>query len=81
MKAVDDPILAFIFVDDMLRQPRDKESDAFRSAVISRIPDLLKLNRLQYNSTMFVIHIQAGFSRDEVHSMPAPNCLTIYFRG
>lgn len=62
MKAVDEPILAFVYVDDMLRQLRGKESDDFRSAIISRIPDLLKLNRLQYNSTMFVIHIQAGFS-------------------
>lgn len=52
MKAVDDPILAFIFVDDMLRQLIDKESDAFRSAVISRIPDLFKLNR---EGTFFLI--------------------------
>ncbi|MCD7459407.1 hypothetical protein HAX54_040864 [Datura stramonium] len=51
LKAVDEPILAFVFVDDMLRQLRGKESDSFRSAVISQIPDLLKLNRLQYNST------------------------------
>lgn len=62
MKAVDEPILAFIFIDSMLRQPRGKESDAFRSAVISRIPDLLKLNRLLYNSTKLVLHSQAGFS-------------------
>ncbi|XP_055810838.1 uncharacterized protein LOC129880699 isoform X2 [Solanum dulcamara] len=71
MKAVDDRILAFIFVDEMLRQPRDEQSDAFRSAVISRIPDLLKLNR-EGTFLLIVNHFgeESDYILDQLRSNP-----------
>ena len=47
MKDVDEPVHAFSFINHMLSQLRDTESAAFRSAVISRIPELLNLSRLE----------------------------------
>lgn len=79
MKAVDEPILAFVFVDDMLRQLRGKESDAFRSAVISRIPDLLKLNR---EGTLFLIVNHFGEESDYILSQlrSNPESLFLYLK-
>ncbi|KAM3247330.1 vacuolar protein sorting-associated protein 8 [Capsicum annuum] len=79
VKAVDEPILAFVFVDDMLRQLRGKESDAFRSAVISRIPDLLKLNR---EGTFFLIVSHLGEERDYILSQlrSNPESLFLYLK-
>ncbi|XP_009594307.1 uncharacterized protein [Nicotiana tomentosiformis] len=79
MKAVDEPILAFIFIDSMLRQPRGKESDAFRSAVISRIPDLLKLNR---EGTFFLIVNHLGEEKDYILSQlrSNPESLFLYLK-
>ncbi|XP_060213188.1 uncharacterized protein LOC132640575 [Lycium barbarum] len=79
MKAVDEPILAFIFVDDMLRQLRGKESDTFRSAVISRIPDLLKLNR---EGAFFLIVNHFGEERDYILSQlrSNPESLFLYLK-
>lgn len=45
MKATDEPVLTFSFIHIMLKQLSEEERDAFESAVISRIPDLLKLSR------------------------------------
>ncbi|XP_057778554.1 uncharacterized protein LOC130997300 [Salvia miltiorrhiza] len=45
IKATQEPIHAFSFIYDMLRQLGNAESDAFESAVISRVPDLVKLSR------------------------------------
>ncbi|CAN4126445.1 unnamed protein product [Withania somnifera] len=70
MKAVDEPILAFIFVDDMLRKLRGKESDTFRSAVISRIPDLLNLNR---EGTFLLIVSHFGEESDYILSQMRSN--------
>ncbi|KAJ8566117.1 hypothetical protein K7X08_030594 [Anisodus acutangulus] len=79
MQAVDEPILAFVFVDDMLRQLRGKESDTFRSAVISRIPDLLKLNR---EGTFFLIVNHFGEESDYILSQlrSYPESLFLYLK-
>lgn len=45
MKATHEPIFAFSFIYDTLRLLANEEYEAFESAVISRIPDLLKLSR------------------------------------
>ncbi|XP_073130734.1 uncharacterized protein [Henckelia pumila] len=45
MKIANEPIHAFSFIHDMLRLLRTEEYDTFESAVISSIPDLIKLSR------------------------------------
>ncbi|KAF9600812.1 hypothetical protein IFM89_012551 [Coptis chinensis] len=45
MKDLDEPIHAFSFINSMLLQLRDAESVSFRSAVITRIPELFNLSR------------------------------------
>lgn len=45
IKATQEPIHAFSFIYDMLKLLGNEESDAFESAIISRIPDLVKLSR------------------------------------
>lgn len=52
IKATLEPIHAFSFIYDMLRQFDNEEHDAFESAVISRIPDLIKLSRLCFYYNM-----------------------------
>ncbi|KAL6495612.1 hypothetical protein OROGR_030175 [Orobanche gracilis] len=52
MKMIHEPIYAFSFIHDRLRLLSTEEFDAFESAVISRIPDLLKLSR---EGTYFLI--------------------------
>lgn len=45
MKDADEPVHAFSFIDGLLLQLNEIESAAFRSAVISRIPELVILSR------------------------------------
>ena len=45
MKDVDEPVHAFSFIDRVLLQLSETESTAFRSAIISRIPELVTLSR------------------------------------
>lgn len=45
MKDVGEPIHAFSFINGTLVQLSDNECAAFRSAVISRIPELVGLSR------------------------------------
>lgn len=45
MKDAVEPIHAFSFINKILLQLSDDECAAFRSAVISRIPELFDLNR------------------------------------
>lgn len=45
MKDAAEPIHAFAFINKILLRLTDKERAAFRSAVISRIPELFDLNR------------------------------------
>lgn len=52
MKDVDEPIHAFSFIHDTLLQLTDNEYAAFRSAVISRIPELICLSR---EATFFLV--------------------------
>ncbi|KAL1562189.1 vacuolar protein sorting-associated protein 8 isoform X2 [Salvia divinorum] len=52
IKSIQEPVYAFSFIYDMLRLLDNEESDAFKSAVISRIPDLVKLSR---EATYFLI--------------------------
>ncbi|KAK3004785.1 hypothetical protein RJ639_020124, partial [Escallonia herrerae] len=71
MKDVDEPIHAFSFIDHTLRQPSNSERDAFQSAVISRIPDLVKLCR---EATFFLVldHFNGDSQHilSELHSHP-----------
>ncbi|PIN18586.1 hypothetical protein CDL12_08740 [Handroanthus impetiginosus] len=53
MKAAHEPIYAFSFIHAMLKLLNNEESDAFESAVISRIPNLVKLSR---EGTYFLIN-------------------------
>ena len=48
MKDAAEPIHAFAFINKTLGQLTDDECAAFRSAVISRIPELFGLNRYSY---------------------------------
>ncbi|KAG6395277.1 hypothetical protein SASPL_145919 [Salvia splendens] len=52
IKAIQEPVYAFSFIYEMLRLLDGEESDAFESAVISRIPYLVKLSR---EATYFLI--------------------------
>ncbi|CAH9089153.1 unnamed protein product [Cuscuta epithymum] len=52
IKSVDEPIHAFSFIHSMLQQLRNKEADAFQYAVMSRIPDLVKISR---EETFFIV--------------------------
>ncbi|KAL5792140.1 hypothetical protein ACOSP7_000734 [Xanthoceras sorbifolium] len=52
MKDTDEPIHAFSFINDTLVQLSDDEYAAFRSAVISRIPELVCLSR---EGTFFLV--------------------------
>lgn len=45
MKDADEPIHAFSFISYTLLKLDGKESDAFQSTIMSRIPDLVKLSR------------------------------------
>lgn len=51
IKAKQEPVYAFSFIYNMLSLLDNEERDAFESAVISRIPDLVKLSRLCFYST------------------------------
>ncbi|XP_057981031.1 uncharacterized protein LOC131166457 isoform X2 [Malania oleifera] len=51
-KDVDEPIHAFAFINNTLLQLSDAESAAFRSAVISQIPELVNLSR---EGTFFMV--------------------------
>ncbi|KAM1019622.1 hypothetical protein ACFX13_041699 [Malus domestica] len=52
MKDVEEPIHAFSFINKTLLQLTDKECAAFRSEIISRIPELFYLNR---EGTFFLV--------------------------
>lgn len=71
MKATDEPILAFSFIHVMLQQLDEKERDAFESAVISRIPDLLKLSR-EGTYLLILVHLsgQSQYILSELRSHP-----------
>ncbi|XP_020519433.1 uncharacterized protein LOC18428491 isoform X2 [Amborella trichopoda] len=45
MKEIDEPIHAFAFISNTLLQMRDNDSSDFRQAVVTRIPELVKLSR------------------------------------
>lgn len=47
MKDVEEPIHAFAFINRTLMELSNSEQTEFRGVVISRIPELLNLNRLQ----------------------------------
>lgn len=48
MNDLNEPIHAFAFINNMLLQLKDVEASSFQSAVISRIPELVKLSRYGY---------------------------------
>ncbi|KAL9241261.1 hypothetical protein vseg_015392 [Gypsophila vaccaria] len=45
MKDVDEPVYAFSFIDGLFLKLNETESTTLRSTVISRIPELVILNR------------------------------------
>lgn len=45
MKDVDEPVHAFSFINKVFSELTDKDHTAIRSAVLSRIPDLVELSR------------------------------------
>ncbi|XP_031251024.1 vacuolar protein sorting-associated protein 8 homolog [Pistacia vera] len=79
MKDFDEPIHAFSFINDKLVQLTDKERAAFRSAVISRIPELVGLSR---EGTFFLVIDQ--FSNEASHILSElrshPKSLFLYLK-
>lgn len=61
MKDVDEPIHAFSYIDNLLRQQSDKRPDSLETAVISRIPDLILLSRLQHRLSFFLLSQMLNF--------------------
>ncbi|XP_052171048.1 uncharacterized protein LOC127787181 [Diospyros lotus] len=80
MKDFDEPIHAFSFINDTLQKPSDTEADSFRSAVISRIPDLITLSR----EGTFLLVID-HFSTESQHILselePHPKSLFLYLKA
>ncbi|KAJ4847458.1 hypothetical protein Tsubulata_019162 [Turnera subulata] len=52
VKDIDEPVHTFSYINDMLEKLSGNESHAFRSAVMSRIPELVILNR---EATFFLV--------------------------
>uniref|UniRef100_A0A5B7BN45 RING-type domain-containing protein n=1 Tax=Davidia involucrata TaxID=16924 RepID=A0A5B7BN45_DAVIN len=79
MKDVDEPIHAFSFINDTLPQLSDSESNAFQSAVISRIPDLVNLSR---EGTLFMIidHFSRESQRILSELRSHPKSLFLYLK-
>lgn len=74
MKDVDEPVHAFSFINDALLQLIDDEYASFRSAVISRIPELLCLSRYaRCYKFQFFIFIFVYFLKDLCS--PVPYCV------
>lgn len=80
MKAIQEPVYAFSFIYDMLRLLGNEESDAFESAVISRIPDLFKLSRLCYEAISVKL-LYSGFMYKRVILFFADDQFSLYFAG
>ncbi|XP_031093007.1 vacuolar protein sorting-associated protein 8 homolog isoform X2 [Ipomoea triloba] len=79
IKDVDEPIHAFSFIHDMLQQLGNKDSDAFRSAVISRIPDLAKLSR-EETFFMVISHFGEKFQHILSELRSHPKSLFLYLK-
>ncbi|XP_038973310.1 vacuolar protein sorting-associated protein 8 homolog isoform X2 [Phoenix dactylifera] len=62
MKDFNEPVHAFAFINKMLIQLKNTDASSFRSAVISRIPELVKLSR---ECTFFLVIDQ--FSSESKH--------------
>ncbi|KAK9279894.1 hypothetical protein L1049_013577 [Liquidambar formosana] len=79
VKDVDEPIHAFSFINNSLLQLSDAESAAFRSAVISRIPELVNLSR---EGTFFLLIDH--FNKESLHILSEmrshPNSLFLYLK-
>lgn len=77
MKDVDEPIHAFSFINNTLLQLSDIESAAFKSAVISRIPELVQLSR---EGTFFLV--LDHFNKESLHILSelnaSPKSLFLY---
>ncbi|RAL47649.1 hypothetical protein DM860_011387 [Cuscuta australis] len=79
IKYIDEPIHAFSFIHDMLHQMGNKDSDAFRSAVLSRIPDLVKLSR-EATFFMVVSHFEEKFEYILSMLRSHPESLFLYLK-
>ncbi|XP_057454917.1 uncharacterized protein LOC130746339 isoform X2 [Lotus japonicus] len=69
MKDVDEPVHAFSFINKVFSELTDKDHTAIRSAVLSRIPDLVELSR-EGAFHMVISHFSDESSRiiSELHS-------------
>ncbi|KAK9713635.1 hypothetical protein RND81_06G041400 [Saponaria officinalis] len=79
MKDTDEPVNAFSFIDGLLLKLNETESTAFRSAVISRIPELVILNR---ECTFFLVtsHFNKESGRVLSELRSSPRSLFLYLK-
>ncbi|XP_061961114.1 uncharacterized protein LOC133681927 [Populus nigra] len=79
MKDVDEPIHTFAYINNMLEKLGDNDSGAFRSAVISRIPELLVLSR---EGTFFLVtdHFRAESPHILSELRSHPQSLFLYLK-
>ncbi|XP_057533278.1 uncharacterized protein LOC130811119 isoform X2 [Amaranthus tricolor] len=79
MKDVDEPVHAFSFIDRVLLQLSETESTAFRSAIISRIPELVTLSR---ECTFCLVSYHLSNDREHVLSKlrSTPRSLFLYLK-
>ncbi|KAK1273312.1 hypothetical protein QJS04_geneDACA010854 [Acorus gramineus] len=79
MKDLDEPVHAFAFIHHMLFQLRDTESSSFRSAVISRLPELVNLSR---EGTFFLVidHFDKESSKLISELRSNPRSLFLYLK-
>ncbi|KAH9613347.1 hypothetical protein KSS87_008185 [Heliosperma pusillum] len=79
MKDVDEPVYAFSFIDGMLLKLSETDSIAFRSAVISRIPELVILSR---EGTYFLV--RSYFNKESIRILSElqsnPRSLFLYLK-
>ncbi|KAG1338493.1 hypothetical protein COCNU_04G007990 [Cocos nucifera] len=62
MRDFNEPVHAFVFINKMLVQLKNTDASSFRSSVISRIPELVKLSR---ECTFFLVIDQFSSERHE----------------
>ncbi|XP_031498965.1 uncharacterized protein LOC116263380 isoform X2 [Nymphaea colorata] len=79
IKDMDEPIHAFAFISNMLLQLKDAEHFSFKSAVISRIPELVKLSR---EGAFFLVIEHFSEEVEQMLSIlqPHPKCLFLYLK-
>ncbi|CAN6466278.1 unnamed protein product [Victoria cruziana] len=79
IKDMNEPIHAFAFISNMLLQLKDAECLSFKSAVVSRMPELVKLSR---EGTFFLVIEHFSKETEQMLSIlqPHPKCLFLYLK-